>query len=151
MYKKTQDLPNKNFGWLGIRGQTLKLLQEIMQNGYVLSSKIKSGNKYRILRKYFPNINRINMYNKTVLYLDDKASVAARAFLNDRDKKIMSFQELKQVTKTFGIELSSEEKHRFVGNPRSKKLPMIRRKDGGFLSSYSKSQCKIDDFIGGSG
>ena len=91
------------------------------------------------------------MYNKTILYLNDKASVAARAFHNDRDKKIMSFQELKQVTKTFGIELSSEEKHRFVGKPRRQKHPMIRRKDGGFLSIYHHNQCKIDDFMGDSG
>ena len=61
-------------------------------------------------------------------------------------KKIISFQELKQVTKTFGIELSSEEKHRIIGKPRKHKLPVIRRKDGGFLSSYSESQMKLDDF-----
>ena len=41
------------------------------------------------------------MHNKTILYLGDKASVAARAFLSDMNKKIISFQELKQVTKTF--------------------------------------------------
>ena len=86
------------------------------------------------------------MYNKTILYLDDKASVAARAFLSDMNKKIISFQELKQVTKVFGIELSSEEKHRIIGKLRKHKLPVIRRKDGGFLSSYSESQMKLDDF-----
>jgi hypothetical protein len=26
IYRKTQDLPGKSFGWLGIRGKTLKLL-----------------------------------------------------------------------------------------------------------------------------
>ena len=86
------------------------------------------------------------MYNKTILYLEDNASVAARAFLSDMNRKIMSFQELKQVTRVFGIELSSEEKHKFVGKSRKHKLPVIRRKDGGFLSSYSKSQMKLDDF-----
>ena len=151
VYRWTQDLPGSQFGWPGIRGKTLKLLQEIMQHGYVLSSKIQAGKKYYILKKYFPNINRINMYNKTVLYLDDKAPVAARAFLSNMNKKIISFQELKQVTKTFGIELSSEEKHKFVGKSRRQKLPVIRRKDGGFLSSYHKSQCKIDDFMGETG
>ena len=151
VYRRTQDLPGGQYGWPGIRGKTLKLLQEIIQHGYVLSSKINAGKKYYILRKYFPNVNRINMYNKTVLYLDDKAPVAARAFLSDMTKKIISFQELKQVTKTFGIELSSEEKHRIIGKPRKHKLPVIRRKDGGFLSSYHISQCKIDDFMGETG
>ena len=147
IYRWTQDLPGGQYGWPGIRGRTLEILQELIKHGYVLCSNFNAGHKYRILRKYFPNICKISMYNKTVLYLDDKASVAARAFLSDMNKKIISFQELKQVTKTFGIELSSEEKHRIIGKPRKHKVPIIRRKDGGFLSSYHKSQCKIDDFM----
>jgi hypothetical protein len=87
------------------------------------------------------------MYNKTVLYLNDKAPAAARAFLSDMNRKIMSFQELKQVTKTFGIELSSEERHKFVGKSRKHKFPVISRKDGGFLSSFNKNQLKIDDYM----
>ena len=151
VYRKTQDLPGSQYGWPGIRGKTLKLLQEIMQNGYILSSKISAGQKYYVLRKYFPNINRINMYNKTVLYLDDTASVAARAFLSGMNRKVMSFQELKQITKTFGIELSTEEKYKFTGKTRNRKSPIIRRKNGGFLSSYCKDQRKIDDFMDGNG
>jgi len=91
------------------------------------------------------------MYNKTILYLDDKASVAARAFLSDMNRKIMSFPELKQITKTFGIELSREEKYKFIGKSRKHKLPVIRRKDGGFLSSFHKDQLKIDDYMGETG
>ena len=146
VYRKTQDLTGCKLGWYGIRGNTLKLLQEIMQLGYVLSSKQSTSTKYRILKKYFPNICRINMQRKTILYLDDKASVAAKAFLSDMNKKIMSFQELKQITKVFGIELSSEEKHKIVGKSRKHKHPVIRRKDGGYLSSYSEFQMKTDDF-----
>ena len=151
VYRWTQDLPGGQYGWPGIRGKTLEILQELIKHGYVLGSHFNAGHKYRILRKYFPNICKISMYNKTVLYLDDKASVAARAFLSDMNKKIISFQELKQVTKTFGIELSSEEKHRIIGKPRKHKPPVIRRKDGGFLSSYSESQSRIDDFMGETG
>jgi hypothetical protein len=146
IYRITQDLPGCQFGWPGIIGKTLILLQEILKHGYILSSKLKAGSKYRILKKYFPKINKINMYNKTILYLDDKAATAARAFLSDMNKKIMSFHELKQVTKTFGIELSSEEKHKIVGKTRAQTHPVIRRKDGGFISSYHESQAKIDDF-----
>ncbi len=147
VYKITQDLPGGQFGWPGIRGKTLKLLQELMQHGYILSNKLHAGSKYHILKKYFSNINKINMYNKTILFLDDKAPVAARAFLSDMNKKIMSFQELKQVTRTFGIELSSKEKHKYVVKPRKRVLPVIRRKDGGFLSSYHQNQKNLDDFI----
>jgi len=146
VYKITQDLPGSQYGWPGIRGKTLILLQEILKHGYILSSKIQAGQKYHILKKYFSNIQRINMYNKTILFLDDKAATAARAFLTDIDKKIMSYQELKQVTKTFGIELSPDEKHKFAGKPKKRMLPVIRRKDGGFLSSYHQNQKNLDEF-----
>jgi hypothetical protein len=147
VYRRTQDIPGGQHGWPGIRGETLKLFQEILQHGYVLSSKMQTGRNYYILKKYFPNICRINMFNKTILFLDDKASVAARAFLSDMNRKIMSFQELKQVTKTFGIELCSEEKHKIIGKSQKQRLPVIRRKDGGFLSSFHKNQLKIDDYM----
>lgn len=147
VYRRTQDLPNVQFGWPGIRGNTLKLLQELLQHGYVLSGKQSTDGKYRSLKKYFPNICKTHMYNKTILYLDDKASVAARAFLSKTNKKVMSFQELKQITKTFGIELSTEDKYKFTGKTRNQKPPIIRKKDGGYLSSYCKDQRKIDDFM----
>ena len=83
VYRWTLDLPGGQYGWPGIRGKTLEILQELVKHGYVLCSNFNAGHKYRILRKYFPNICKISMYNKTVLYLDDKASVAARAFLSD--------------------------------------------------------------------
>jgi hypothetical protein len=146
VYRLTQDLPSQ-YGWPGIRGKTLKMLQEILQNGYILSSKIQAGDKYHVLKKYFPNIIRINMHNKSILFLDDKAPIAARAFLSDMGKKIMSFQELKQITKVFGIELTGEEKHQIIGKKCKNVFPVIRRKDGGFMSSYNNKQFKIDDFL----
>jgi hypothetical protein len=146
VYRWTQDLPGGQYGWPGIRGKTLEILQELIKHGYILCTNFNAGHKYRILRKYFPNICKINMHSKTILFLEDKAPVAARAFLSDMNRKIMSFQELKQVTRVFGIELSSEEKHRIIGKPGKRMLPVIRRKDGGFLSSYHKSQMKLDDF-----
>jgi len=153
VYRLTQDLPGGQFGWPGIRGKTLKMLQEIMQHGYILSSKIQAGDKYRILKKYFPNISRINMCNKSILFLDDKASVAARAFLCDINKKIMSFQELKQITKTFGIELTREEKHQIVGKKCKNVFPIKHRINSGFIgkkefkTSYKNHSPKDDSLL----
>jgi hypothetical protein len=147
VYRLTQDLPGGQYGWSGIRGKTLMMLQEILQNGYILSSKMQAGDKYYILKKYFPNIIRINMCNKSILFLDDKASIAAKAFISNIGKKIMSFQELKQITKVFGIELTGEEKHQIVGKNCKNVFPVTRRKDGGFMSSYNNKQFKIDDFL----
>jgi len=98
VYRWTQDLLGGQYGWLGIRVKTLEILQELIKHGYILCSQFNAGHKYRILRKYFPNICKINMHNKTILFLEDKAPVAARAFLTDMNRKIMSFQELKQIT-----------------------------------------------------
>ena len=151
IYRKTQHIPGKAYGWPGIRGKTLKMLQELITKGYVICSADYQGQKYRILKKYFPTICKIKIYNKSMLFFEDKAEVAARAFLENMDKKIMNYQDLKQVTKVFGIELSSEEKHKFIGKHRNHKLSIIRRKDGGFLSSYHKNQLKIDDYMGETG
>ena len=72
VYRRAQDLPGGQYGWPGIRGKTLEILQDLIQYGYVLGSHFNAGDKYRILKKYFPNICKISLYNKTILYLDDK-------------------------------------------------------------------------------
>jgi len=143
IYRKTQHIPGKAYGWPGIRGKTLKMLEELIAKGYIICSADYQGQKYRILRKYFPTICKIKMYNKPILFFNDKAEIAARAFLENMDKKIMNYQELKQVTRVFGIELSTEEKHRFVGKTRKQRFPVIRRKYGGFHSNFHKDQQKI--------
>lgn len=74
-----------------------------MQHGYVLSGKQSTDGKYRSLKKCFLKICKTHMYNKTILYLDDKASIAARAFLSNTNRKVMSLHDLKEITKTFGI------------------------------------------------
>ena len=147
VYRLTQDLPGKAYGWPGIRGNTLKLLQEILIQGYVLSSKMDVKNKYHILKKYFPKICKIYLNNRSILYLEDKAPVAARAFLQDIDKKIMSYQELKQISKVFGVDLSIQEKNNFLNK---KDYNKGRKKQSGKAkkrSSCKEYQTKIDDFL----
>jgi hypothetical protein len=56
VYRWTQDLPGVQYGWPGIRGKTLEILQELIKHGYILCTNFNTGHKYRILRKYFPNI-----------------------------------------------------------------------------------------------
>ena len=148
VYRWTQDLPGGQYGWPGIRGKTLEILQELIKHGYILCTNFNAGHKYRILRKYFPNICKINMHNKTILFLEDRADVAARAFLSNMNRKIMSFQELKQVTKTFGIELSSEEKQKIIDKAKKIKIIYYLKKDSRFLSNYHKFQSKIIDYVG---
>ncbi len=95
---------------LGIYGKSLDLLKELMKNGYAFSSKKYKTTHYVKLKKYFPNIRRAKIHGKMIYYLDDKSKIAANAFLEASNKKVMSYQELKQITKVFDTKLSKEEK-----------------------------------------
>ena len=62
------------------------------------------------LKKYFPQIRRTKMYGQMIYYMDDKSKIAAMALLEVLNKKVMSYQELKQVIKVFNTDFSKEEK-----------------------------------------
>jgi hypothetical protein len=53
--------------------------------------------------------------------LKGKEDVAVRAFLENVNKKIISFQELKQVTEVFGVNLGRKEKEVFLLRKRGKR------------------------------
>jgi DNA-binding CsgD family transcriptional regulator len=115
VYNITKDLFSKsNGGWSGIRGKTLDLLQEIIAKGYASSSYGYTQQRYMVLRKYFPTICRKTIYGKTIFYLKGKEDAAVRAFLENTRKKIISYQELRQVTEVFGTDLTIKEKEAFL-------------------------------------
>lgn len=92
----------------GIYGKSLDLLKELMLNGYVFSSKNYGTTEYMKLKKYFPQIRRVRMYGRMIYYLDDKSNIAANALIKLSKKKVMSYQELRQVAKVFDTNLSSK-------------------------------------------
>lgn len=95
----------------GIYGKSLDLLKELLENGYAFSSKKYNTTHYVKLKKDFPNIRKTKIYGRMIYYLDDKSKTAAMALLEVSNKKIMSYQELKQVAKVFNAKL--EKKHCF--------------------------------------
>ena len=95
----------KDSDYLGVYGKSLDLLKELVQNGYAFSSKKYNTSHYVKLKKYFPNIRRTEMNGKMIYYLDDKSKVAANALLKAINKKVMSYQELKQVGKVFDTKI----------------------------------------------
>ena len=100
----------------GIYGKTLDLLKELMWNGYAFSSGKYGLKEYIKLKEYFPQIRRTKMYGRMIYYLDGKSKIAVNAILEVSNKKVMSYQELKQITKVFDTKLSKEEKtHYFSG------------------------------------
>jgi len=131
VYRWTKDIPSRNIGWPGIRGKTLDMLQELLCKGYVFAKCSNPQGRYIHLHKYFPTIHRIKIYNQHILYLEGREDAAARAFIdNVHCKRIISFQELKQITKVFGTELSRKEKEDFIlrkGGKRRAKIKGLKK------------------------
>jgi hypothetical protein len=120
VYKYAKNLPSKPCGWPGIRGGTLKLLQELLTKGYAIHPCSNIKQRYQILRKYFPKVCKVKMYGRNIFFIEDKKEIATRAFLENINKKIISYQELKQVTKVFDTNLSKKEKDMFLGKNKLK-------------------------------
>ncbi len=96
------------------------LLKELINNGYAFSSSKYGLKDYQILKTKFPSIHRVKMYGRVIFYLEDKSDIAARTFLESLDKKITNYHELKQVIKTFKVNMDSEEKSRYLHKKNSK-------------------------------
>jgi len=104
----------KDVDYSGIYGKSLNLLKELMEKGYAFSSKKYKTTHYVKLKKYFPNITRTKIHGKMIYYLDDKSKLAAKVLLESTNKKVMSYKELKQITKVFDTELSKKEKINYL-------------------------------------
>jgi hypothetical protein len=60
----------------------------------------------------------------------------------------MSYQELKQITKVFGVELGIQEKQAFLGKTPQSFCRKRQRRNFIHNSFCRESQSKIDDFFG---
>ena len=150
VYSHTTDLPSINLREPCIKGKSLELLQRLMEEGYV-HSNIDTYNTLRRLRRYLPMIQRTQVEGKAIYYLSDKNKIALQAMMKTKHSKIISYQELKNITKVFGVNLGNGEKQSYVKFKDRRAFPIIRKKTGGFLSSHRKSQARLDDFIGETG
>jgi hypothetical protein len=146
VYSHTSDLPSINLREPCIRGKSLEILQQLLQEGYV-HSNINTYNILRRLRRLLPMIQRTQIDGKGIYYLSDKNKIALQAMIKTKHSKIISYQELKSITKVFGVNLDDVEKQRIVRYKENRAFPIIRKKSGGFLSSYKKNQMILDDFI----
>jgi len=150
VYRWTKDIPGRNCGWPGIRGKTLEMLKELVSNGFLLPTGENVHRQFLTLRKYFPSIFRISMYGKQIFLLKGKEEEAVRAFLGSTRKKIISYQELHQVTEVFGADISRKEKEAFLfkkrGGRRSDKRGVqksvsLREKEDSFSFFYIRRYC----------
>jgi len=121
VYRITEDLPSRSCGWPGIRGETLQVLQGLVTKGYFVDRCYNTKQRYIQLKKYFPTIHKVKMYGKNIFFIEGMEDVAVRALLEIIERKIISYQELKQITKVFDTDLSRREKEEFLFKNRSKK------------------------------
>jgi len=150
VYYWTRDIPGRNCGWPGIRGKTLEMLKELVSNGFLLPNGENVHGQFLTLRKYFPSIYRISIYGKQIFLLKGREEDAVRAFLGSTRKKIISYQELHQVTEVFGADISKKEKEAFLfkkqGHHRSErrrvqKRVSLRENEDSFSFFYIRMYC----------
>lgn len=123
------------------------LLQELMNKGYAFPCPRYGPNEYQILKKKFPRLFRITMHGKTIFYLEDKSDIAVKAFLESlKNKKITTYHQLKQITKTFKININSEEKKRYIQKKKSKRRGFGKNFEAVRLLEKDDSFVKIEHF-----
>ncbi|UCF49319.1 MAG: hypothetical protein JSU91_06105, partial [Thermoplasmatales archaeon] len=145
VYSHTSDLPSIDRREPCIKGKTLELLKQLMNEGYIYPT-ISTIHHLRKLKTYLPMIQRTQVDGKSIYHLSDKNRVALQAVMKKKHSKIISYQELKSITKIFGVNLDNAEKQSYVKFKDHRVFPIIRKKSGGFLSSNRKSQTSLDDF-----
>jgi hypothetical protein len=150
VYSHTSDLPSVKLGEPCIKGKSLDLLKQLLDVGYVPSNE-ETHFTLRKLKRNLPMIQRTEIDGKSIYYLCDKNKNALQAMITQKKSRILSYQELKSITKVFGVDLSSDEKHRYVRPKLNHVIPVIRKKNGGFLSSLKKNQARLDDFTAKNG
>jgi len=150
VYSHTSDLPGVILGEPCIKGKSLDLLKQLLDVGYA-SSNEETHFTLRKLKKNLPMIQRAQIDGHSIYYLSDKNKNALQAMITQKKSRIISYQELKSITKVFGVNLSTDEKQKYVRVLDRHSIPIIRKKNGGFLSSLKKNQARLDDFTGKDG
>ena len=120
VYYHTQDIPSKNPGRTEIRGKTLELLKELLQEGHV-NCRNKCSPNFHTLQKHFPVIKRAQVAHKAVYYLEDKNKEALTALLEGKRSKIINYQDLASISKMFHVQLRKNEKYALLGKKRKGK------------------------------
>lgn len=110
VYRVTKDI-NPGKWTIGIK--SLQLLKEITENGCALLENSSSPN-YHILKKHFPMIQKVHFKGKTIIFLPYAKDKAVRAFLENMRWKVVSYHELKRLTRLFDAELEPSEKRKFL-------------------------------------
>jgi DNA-binding CsgD family transcriptional regulator len=109
----TGDLCLTPFRRINVQDRKLEFMKDLLRDGYALASDKYGSQEYFKLKEHFPAISRIKTRGRVIYFLEGKEDVAAKVFLERMQRKIISYQELKQITKVFRADLPKREKHAF--------------------------------------
>lgn len=143
IYKHTSDIPTPRQRQPFISGKSVEVLKQILSDGYIIGEKDR--NAVRKIQQLFPIIKRTQFNGKAVFYLEDKNKIALEQIIKKYKKKVIKYSDLTQLSKLFRVKITRYEKDELFSRKTDKK-PIIRRKDGGYLSSYSKYQTNLDNY-----
>ena len=120
VYYHTRDIPSRSPGRSEIRGKTLDLLKQLLQDGYVYAKTHTSG-QFRTLRKHFPVIKRAEFDKRAVFFLEEKNKIALEALIAQKKSRVISYRELNDISKVFNVGLKMNDKHKLLSKNKSKK------------------------------
>jgi len=153
----TKDMCVMPFRKINIQDRKLVLMQDLLRDGYAFASEMYGTPEYNKLKEHFPSIVKVNIHHRAIFFLEGKEDIAVRVFLENERKKIISYQDLKKVTKIFHVDLSSKEKQAFLLKNKARKLfrtrgvqkeGALREKDDSFSYFCIRSYCSfIDTFL----
>lgn len=150
----TKDICLTPFRKINIQDKKLLLMQDLLRDGYAFPSEKYGIPEYIKLKEHFPTINKVMIHAKVIFFLEGKEDITVRMFLENERKKIISYQDLKEVTKIFHADLSSKEKQVFLLKNKERKLfrnkgvqkeRSLREKDDSFSYFCIRSYCSFID------
>ena len=92
-------------------------------------------------------IKRAQYKGKSIYFLEDKNKIALQMMVKQKKSRVIDYWNLASVARIFGVNLSTDEKHSLFDKKPKIDLRIVRRKDGGFMSSYKINQMNLDDFM----
>jgi hypothetical protein len=128
VYKYTRGTCYTPFRGVRVQDRKLEFLNDLFTKGYAIPCNRYDSQEYYRLKPSFPTIHKVNIYHRTIFFLEGRENEAALAILETLHKRVFTYQELKDITDAFHARLDREEKLEFLENNKArfeKKKPVL--------------------------
>ena len=92
-------------------------------------------------------IKRSQYKGRSIYYLEDKNKIALQMMVKQEKSRVINYWDLASAARTFGVNLTTDEKHSLFGKKPKTDLRIIQRRDGGYISCYKKNQTNLNEFM----